>query len=284
MFVQIESIWVYPIKSCGPVALTQATVEPAGLRLDRRWMLVDADGVFMSQRTLPRMASLKVALLHDGALSVADADLRTLTVEPDASSGAAVTVTVWDDTFEAAHVSDAADHFFSRALGQPCRLVRLPSPDARPIRWPDEAPQDAGQDTSRHVSFADAFPTLVAAAESLDLLNASLDHPVTMARFRPNIVVSGASAFDEDRWAALRADDGFSLSCVKPCSRCSLVNVDPDRAEDDGPEPLRTLARLHTLQLNPEKRRVIFGQNCVHSGPSLIHVGQRLEIIYNDKT
>jgi uncharacterized protein YcbX len=230
------------------------------------------------------MATLKVTILHNNTLSVTDADLRTLTIDLDTSSGAAVTVTVWDDTFEAAHVSDAADHFFSRALGQPCRLVRLPSPDARPIRWPDEAPQDAGQDASRHVSFADGFPSLVAAAESLDLLNASLKHPVTITRFRPNIVVSGATAFDEDRWAALRADDGFTLSCVKPCARCSLVNVDPDRAEDDGPEPLRTLARLHTIQVAPQKQRVIFGQNCVHSGPSVIKVGQRLEIIYNDKT
>lgn len=273
MHVTIEQLYIYPIKSCGGVALTRAEVEPGGLALDRRWMLVDAQGGFLSQRAHPAMAALHVALTDD-ALLITDAAGRTLTVGHEEASGALIQTTVWDDTFDAAHVAEAADSFFSEALGLDARLVRMPRQDARPITWPDAPVDDAGQ----HVGFADAFPSLVTTAASLDALNARLTAPVDQRRFRPNIVVSGAlGAFDEDTWERLTTEDGaITLRAVKPCARCLMVNVDPDAASSDGPQTLAALAALHTVQLSPTKQRVIFGQNCVHIGRGALRVGQRL--------
>lgn len=274
MHVTVEQLSIYPIKSCAGVALTRADVEPSGLKLDRRWMLVDAQGGFLSQRAHPAMAALRVAL-DDDALRVTDARGRALSIGHEEASGLSIQTTVWDDTFEAAHVRDAADRFFSEALGLDARLVRLPSPHARPITWPDDARVD---DAGQHVSFADGFPSLLTTAASLDALNARLPSPVDQRRFRPNIVVSGPhGAFDEDAWDTLTTEDGaLTLRAVKPCARCLMVNIDPDAAASDGPHTLAALAALHTVALTPTKHRVIFGQNCVHIGRGALAVGQRL--------
>jgi uncharacterized protein YcbX len=274
MYVTITQLHTYPIKSCAGVTLARADVEPSGLKFDRRWMLVDAQGGFLSQRSHPAMAALRVALDED-ALRVTDARGCALAIGYEETSGASIQTTVWDDTLPAAHVSEAADRFFSEALGLEARLVRLPSPDARPITWPDDAPvEDAG----RYVGFADGFPSLLTTAASLDALNARLPSPVDQRRFRPNIVVSGAhSAFDEDSWDTLTTEDGaLALRTVKPCARCLMVNIDPDAAASDGPHTLAALAALHTVQLTPTTQRVIFGQNCVHIGQGELFVGQRL--------
>jgi uncharacterized protein len=274
MLVQIESLWVYPIKSCGGVRLDAVRALPSGFERDRRWMLADQHGAFMSQRALPHMASLAVSLDAAG-VTVRDADGHTLHVEDDAVSGRLIPVQIWEDTLDAAHVSDAADAFFSRALGQPCHLVRMPD-DARPIRWPDDVVPGAGQ----HVGFADGFPSLLTTTASLDALNAALDAPVQMLRFRPNIVVSGELApFAEDGWDTLSAEDGLDLRCVKPCARCLMINIDPATATSDGAEPLRTLARLHTVEVAPNKQRVVFGQNCAHVGQGTLRVGQTLRVL-----
>lgn len=275
MLVQIASLWVYPIKSCGGVRLDAVHALPSGFARDRRWMLADRHGAFMSQRALPHMASLAVSL-DDAGVTVRDAQGHTLHVEDDATSGRLIPVQIWEDTLEAAHVSDEADAFFSRALGQPCHLVRMPE-GARPIRWPDEAPAGAGQ----HVGFADGFPSLLTTTASLDALNAALDAPVQMQRFRPNIVVSGddLTPFAEDDWGWIIADHDLSLRCVKPCARCLMINIDPTTATSDGAEPLRTLARLHTVEVAPNKQRVIFGQNCAHVGQGTLRVGQTLRVL-----
>lgn len=259
--LRVAALHHYPVKSLGGGQQDSALVTRRGLAGDRRWLVTTPEGRFVTRRELPAMA-LIVAGHRSGALALHHVDGASLLVaEPDAST-LRQTVTVWGDRIEALAAGAEADAWLSACLGRPLRLFHM---DASSQRSVDPAYGAAGDE----VSFADGFPLLVTTVESLAALNARLDSAITMARFRPNIVLEGAdTAFAEDDWQALRIGD-LRLRVVKPCTRCVITTQDPDTGTAEGMEPLRTLRAMGRVW----NRQPIFGQNAIPDGEGTIAVG-----------
>lgn len=230
---------------------------------DRRWMLVDDDGLVLTQRTQPRMVLIVPRLAGDDLLVDAP-DMPSLRIRSWAGEGEWVPVRIWNDDLRAPHPDRKYSDWFSSFLGQSYRLVHLPDAVVRPVEAPyDEAPW--------RVSLADAYPLLMLGQASLDLLNEKLDAPVTMERFRPNLVVAGSAAHEEDTWTGVRVGD-VELATVKQCARCAIPLIDPATATP-GKEPLRTLARYRKVG-----EKVKFGQNTLVVTPGLLRVGEAIEV------
>ena len=237
----VSGLFVHPVKSCAGVALREARLMDTGLDLDRAWMVVDAEGRFVTQREQPRMALvrpqikvLEVVLRAPGMLAL---HLGINEVEKPAR------VQVWGDALDAWDMGDVAGQWFSDFLGQPgLRLVRF-DPEATRLaskQWTGEV--------EAPIEFADGFPLLVVGESSLAELNQRLaaagDAAVGIERFRPNIVLAGLQAHDEDRLHELRiatAEGEVVLRLVKPCPRCPIPNVDPASGQSS-PEVLQTLS------------------------------------------
>ena len=252
---RVAELRVYPIKSLGGVRLERATIGDLGFAGDRRWMLVDDDGVFYTQRALPRMA-LVHATPSDGGVHVTAPGQEALTVAPPPPGTTRRRVRVWADVVDAETYGGDVDAWFSEALGRPAHLVYMPDDVRRRVD-----PTYAGPDD--RAAFADAFPVLIVSRESLADLNAHLvahgAGAVGMERFRPNVVVEGVDApFAEDGWRDVSLGSA-ALRVVKPCARCVLTTVDPatGRASARG-EPLRTLAMYRRRGEN-----VFFAQNAL---------------------
>ena len=269
----IARLFVHPVKSCAGTEVREALLTEAGLELDRAWMVVDAQGVFLTQRTLPRMALVRPEVAGN-ALVLRAPDMPQLRLEVQAAQAAA-TVTVWKDTVPAWDAGDAAARWFSAFLGQPCRLVRF-DPAHRRLSSRDwtgglEAPN----------RFSDGFPVLVASEASLDDLNQRLQAAghaaVGMERFRPNVVLGGVGAFDEDRVESIRIGTGAGqeaqLQLVKPCARCPIPDIDPATAQSS-PEVGDMLRRYRQ-----DKRldgAITFGMNAIvrQGAGQVLRVGQ----------
>lgn len=226
---QITRLFVYPIKSCAGVELQESVLTETGLDLDRAWMVVDDKGVFVSQRELPRMALIRPQLRHYDVVLRAPGMLA-LHLEIDAVEQP-VTVRLWCDEVKAYDMGDIAAQWFSDFLGRKLRLVRF-DPDHRRLSSLDwtggiEAPNQ----------FADGYPLLVLSQASLDQFNEKLaaagQAPVGIERFRPNVVLSGLQAHDEDQVDVLHiaAQEEVQLKPVKPCPRCPIPNIDPATAQ-----------------------------------------------------
>ena len=263
----LSQIWIYPIKSLGGISLQSAVPERRGLRYDRRWMLVDENGRFVSQREIPQMALLSTAIdasnlsvfwkndpskKIDIPLQINPLELPKLQVE------------VWSDRMAARVLPDAFNTWFSENLGQNLRLVYMPDTTRRRA---DGRYAPAGH----HVSFADGFPYLIVGQASLDELNRRLEQPLPMNRFRPNFVFTGGDPFEEDDWSAFSIDQQAFLG-VKPCARCSITTTDQETAER-AVEPLKTLATFRK-----SGNRILFGQNVVWLGAEagLVQVGDAI--------
>lgn len=272
---RIASLHLYPVKSCAGLALGEAELLPTGLDLDRAWMVVDENGRMLTQRQLPRLALVQPQMRHQAVLLRAPGmlplHLRADTVEEPTR------VQVWDDIVRAFDMGALAAQWFSDFLGRPARLVRF---DPDETRQPDP---DWAAGTTVGPEFADGFPLLVASTASLTALNERLAEagaePVTMARFRPNLVLDGLLAFDEDLLGDLfiETDSGsLHLRLTKPCVRCSVPNVDPATAET-GSEPGRTLA---TFRADARVQGgITFGMNAVVLGGAgaRLRVGQAVD-------
>ncbi|WP_030023677.1 MOSC domain-containing protein [Streptomyces monomycini] len=268
----LQAIHRYPVKSVAGSGPGEAVVEPWGLAGDRRWMLVDSELRFISQRARPRLATAAAAELPDGGVRLTAPDMPPLTVgvpEP----GATVTVKVWVDKVEAVPASGAAAEWFSTYLGAPVRLVHLDEPARR--RPTDPAYARPGET----VSFADGFPLHLTTTASLDALNALVaqgDHaqegPLPMNRFRPNVVVDGTAPWDEDAWQRIRIGE-VVFRVVKPCGRC-LMTITDQRTGQRGKEPLRTLARHRRVG-----NQLLFGQNLIPEGTGTLRVGDPFEVL-----
>jgi uncharacterized protein YcbX len=263
--LRLSAINVYPLKSGGGLAQTSWDVDTFGLRYDRRWMLVDDGGVFLSQREHPRLALIRPELEPDRLVLRAPgaADLE-LPLRP---SGSDLTVTVWAGETRGRLVSAGADRWFTAFLGIACRLVHMPEDVVRPVR-PDYA-----HDGER-TSFTDGFPFLLISDASLEDLNRRLAAPVPMNRFRPNLVVAGAEPFAEDGWRRIRMGQ-LTFRVSKPCPRCVMTTVDQASGISSGTEPLRTLAGFRR---NAEGQ-VDFGQNLLHAGTGRLEVGMTVELL-----
>lgn len=255
--MNIHSLYLYPVKSLAGIPVTSFTLDDFGPVGDRRWMIVDADQRFVTQRSHPELARISTRFEgEDVVISIPGEGDFTLTPGTGRRE-----VGVWKDQVQAVSGPDMASDALSRYCGKSVYFVYMRDDVFRRVD-PDWVP------AYRRVSFADGFPFLVTNQASLEELNSRLEHPVGMDRFRPNIVVSGAGPWDEDRWTTLVSGD-VTLSLVKPCSRCILTTVDPETGvrSPDG-QPLKTLA---TYRRTPDG--VIFGANGVHLCEGTLAVG-----------
>ena len=262
--VTVSSLRVYPVKSASGIAVPRARVGDRGFVRDRRWMLVDADGEFITQRSHPKLALILVRL--DGRrMRLERPDAEPLEVPATLAAGERIEVTVWGDRCEALACGEGADAWFSGYLGIECRLVFMPDTSRRPVDPEHGSSGDI-------VSFADGYPFLLIEQASLDDLNARLDQPVPMDRFRPNIVVAGTKPFAADGWKRLRIGQ-VTFRVAKPCARCVVTTVDQSTGQK-GREPLQTLAGYRQ-----RKNKVLFGQNLIQETRGEVRVGDRVEIV-----
>lgn len=269
--MKLTAINLYPVKSLAGISLKEATAEKRGLEYDRRWMLTDAGGMFLSQRELPEMALLQPSI-ENGHLLIRHLGkpLVPLSIPLDpASYGEPRRVTIWDDTCAAVHVSEDADAWFCEALNATCHLVYMPDNSVRPISPEYALPGDM-------VSFADGYPFLIIGEPSMAFLNSKLETPLSIRRFRPNFVFSGNAAHEEDEWKS------FSIGSVrfrgtKPCARCQIPTIDPETSIQ-GKEPSATLAKYRRFG-----HKINFGMNvCLDGAPGVVRVGE--EVVVHEKT
>jgi len=232
-----------------------------GFRCDRRWMIVDGSGTFVTQRELPQLALVSTALDAD-QLRLTAPGRPELVLPLEYEGGPAREVQVWQDyTVAAPH--EAGSAWFSDYLGSPHELVYMPEQQRRQVNPARALPDDI-------VSFADAYPFLLLSEASLADLNSRLEVSITMERFRPNIVISGCEPFAEDGYARARIGE-ISFRGPKRCERCVVTTVDPMTGER-GREPLRTLA-----QYRVEDQKIWFGMNLIHDNTGALRVGDAVE-------
>ena len=260
--VTLSGLYVYPIKSCAGISFQSADLSATGLRHDRRWMLVDETGEFMSQRTHPRMALISVRFVPDGMI-VSAPDMHELEIPLCPQAGDSMDVRVWGDTNRGVLVSEEANRWFTQFLEFPCRLVRKPDDDLRLV---DSSFAESGD----QVGFADGFAFLLISEASLGDLNGRLEDPLPMNRFRPNFVIRGCGPYAEDGWSRLRIG-GVSFRVAEPCPRCAITTVD-QRTGARGKEPLRTLATYRRSE-----GEVFFGRNLIHDALGTVRVGDPVE-------
>ncbi len=303
--MHISEINIYPIKSLKGISLDTATVEERGLQYDRRWMLTDTDGVFLTQREFPRMATISVWIEEDGSGLGVAADRfgeAFIPLLPDTENKQHVTI--WQSICVGEIYGGALNEWFSDVLGTNCQLVYMPDDTRRSVN----KRFDRGDEV---VSFADGYPLMVLSEASLADLNARLAanaelpprplppprprnastpplaggelnstppkqggglfEPLPMKRFRPNLVVSGSNAFAEDEWKQIRVGDAVFRS-TKPCERCVITTVDEAKGEFAGKEPLKTLASYRMAKdVMPDRCDSLgVGTNAVLFGQNLI--------------
>jgi uncharacterized protein len=257
--VSINALFVHPLKSCARIAVDSAPVTETGLEWDRQWMVVDADGVFVSQRETPRLALVK-PILRANDLVLRAPGMLALHLALDAAEGD-TRVRVWNDEVQACDMGDLAAQWFSDYLGRRVRLARFdPEVDrASDPRWTG--------DSRALTAFADAFALLMVSSASLDELNRRLlargGAAVESDRFRPNLVIDGVDAHGEDWIDRITLDSGdgpIVLRLVKPCARCSIPDVDPQRGVPDHAVGAELAAYRADARLNGQ---VTFGMNAI---------------------
>ena len=265
---RVAALYVHPVKSLGGVSVPSFDVGEFGPVGDRRWMLVDDDGTFMTQRTDARLALVRPALDGEfpGAFALHAPGLEPLRIGAPPADAPRRRVRVWDDVVEGAASPDAVDEWLTEALRRVCHLVYMPDDVWRQVDPTYAGPRD-------RTSFTDAFPLLVLSRESVADLNGRLAAkgvaPVDERRFRANVVVEGTGRpFAEDDWGDVRMG-GAAVRVVKPCARCVVTTIDPDTAEASGRgEPLRTIAEYRT-----RNGKAMFAQNALVSATGTIAVG-----------
>lgn len=262
--MKLAGLWCYPVKSCAGIPLSRAGVGQRGILFDRQWMLVDGGGRFVTQRQHPRMALIQPRL-EAGALVLEAPGREPLSVPLDPGTGRTVSVQIWQDRCDAAAVDGAADRWFSEFLGLAVRLVFLPRDRRRAVSPEFALPGD-------EVGFADGFPFLLIGAGSLADLGERMGTTLSVRRFRPNLLITGAPPYAEDRWARVRIGE-LVFRVAKPCSRCVITTVDPQTGVRD----LDTLGALRRYR--QRGNRVYFGQNLIHDSPGELALGDDVVVI-----
>lgn len=267
--MRLESLWIYPIKGARGIALERVAVQAAGFESDRRWMIVNSQGQFMTQRQHPQLARLEVAIAPEG-LGLSFGGNPAPVLIPLEPTGAECPVQVWRTQTIGLDQGKAIAQWLSHCLETPCRLVAQSPHHPRPT---DPAYAPGGQ-----VSFADGYPVLLTNTASLRDLNerirANQGQPVGMERFRPNLVVESGQPFGEDQWRSLRIG-GVVLKAVKGCDRCIVTTTDQQTGvRDPHKEPLKTLTTFRQRQ-----GKLYFGENLVPQSEGVIQVGDRVEIL-----
>lgn len=258
--MRVELLSIYPLKSGRAVALDAARVTREGLAGDRQYMVVDDEGVFVTQREHPKMARVSLETEGEGGVVSFDGASAAL-VFGDTS----VPATVWGDAVVGQDCGDAAAALLSRALDHPVRLLKKDPSFDRPV---DPRHASAGD----VVSFADGFPLLVASRSSFDDVARRVAAPIDVGCFRANVVIDGAPAFDEDTWTRVRIGE-VTFAVVKPCSRCLMVDLD-QRTGEKAADVLKTLAAFRRVG-----HRVMFGQNVIPRSFGTVRVGDPVTVL-----
>ena len=264
--MRLAGIRIYPVKSCGGIPVASAVLEPRGFAGDRRYMLVDERGRFLTQREHPRMATVRV---HgaDGGWVVEAPGQGTLSLPASLPSGPQRAATVWGDNLRLTEADPAVNQWFTDALAMPCRLLNMSEAHLRRLK------PGRGRDGDQ-VSLADGAPVLLTATASLAQLNERLPRPVGMVNFRPNLIAETVTPFEEDHWGRIRVGE-VELDVGWACTRCVLTTIDPETAEKDpDEEPIRT---LKTFRRGPEG--VMFGQNLIPRRLGTVRVGDPIDIL-----
>jgi uncharacterized protein YcbX len=261
----VSSLIYYPIKACRGFEIESATIERMGLQHDRRMMVVTPEGEFLTQREFPRLALVNPKLV-DGTLELSAPNYESIQVDIQ-TSGTPWLVNVWKSRgVQAIDQGEEAATWFSEWLGTAVRLVHIADGYKRLVNESYAVHEDD------HTGFADGYPILLTSEEGLEDLNAHLESPVPMNRFRPNIVVKGCDPFEEDRWNRIRIGD-VELAVVKPCARCEVTTIDKETLERKK-EPLKTLGKYRKQKLG-----AIFGQNVIPLNGGSIRLGMNVEIL-----
>lgn len=262
--MRLLEIHRHPVKSFAGERLDVAALHDLGVKGDRRFMLVDANGRFISAREVPSLLHWRAFWQDDAGLRLVAPSGQTHQVQRGA---ARLDVTVWDDTFPAELCGAETQDWLSAQLNMPARLVFVPDPSPRAVDPKYGRPGDM-------VSFADGYPILVVSDASLRELEARVGAAVSMRRFRPNLVISADLPHAEDRWQRLRVGD-CELELVKPCVRCVLTTIDPDTAEPHPErEPLKSL-----IGYRRGPKGVTFGMNALVRRGGVIRVHDPVELL-----
>jgi uncharacterized protein len=274
--VRVAALFIHPLKSAAPVSVATMHLDDMGAIDDRRWLLVDARGRAITQRDVPRLALVHALVEGIGTtreLVLRAPELAELRVAASAH-GPPRRVDVWGDEVEAHDLGDAAAEWCRAATGRACRLVRMADHAQRPL-----AAKYAGavDPAGRRVAFTDGAPLLLLGQASVDALSARLagqgSATLGVERFRPNVLISGIEAHEEDDWAMIAIGD-VRCGVGSSCSRCVVTTVDQVSGRRAGPEPLRTLAGYRA-----RGNDVMFGVNATNEAGGTIHVGDRIEVI-----
>lgn len=262
----ITQLHIYPVKSLAGIAVQEALVTERGFQHDRRWLLINENNRFLTQRELGALALLQTEITAEYLLisHKIKPELGILQVPLQTNSSERFTVQIWDDFCDALAVDKDADAWLSTALESKTRLVYLPDDSPRQVE-PERV------QLPMNVSFADAYPFLLVGENSLADLNARLAEPVPMNRFRPNLVFAGGAPYQEDTWSDLLIG-GVPFRGIKPCGRCILTTTDQDTGlRHKGGDPLKTLATYRS-----QGNKVLFGMNLITLGAGIIKVGDEL--------
>jgi uncharacterized protein len=280
--MKISHLYIYPVKSCRGISLTKTVVLDEGLANDRRWMIVDPAGRFITQRECPQMARLVTALDSNTALTLtwAGADGSVLpdsanVVVAAAESGPMTPVQVWNYIDEAIDCGEPAAQFLTQCLGRPARLVQFSPQKIRTCN------KEWTGDLNGRTHFSDGYPILVLGQESVNDLAARMgDASITTDRFRPNIVVTDINAYEEDFIAEIVSDAPLKLKLVKPCPRCSMPRVDQKTGRVSLSDPT---AELATFRYHDKAGEAVLGMNALASAGqgTILRVGQSLEAVYD---
>jgi uncharacterized protein len=259
----ISEIWLYPIKSLSGIKVDTANVLGKGLEGDRRFMLVDENNTFMTQRVFPQMALFSVSMEGKTICVKSKSKSQEILIIPhETQIGNRIKTHVWNNEIEVVEANPTYSQWFSEALKMNCKLVYFPEENPRRVD-----PKNVKDD--HHVSLADAYPYLIIGNQSLSDLNQRVGSQLSMRRFRPNFVFDGTAPYEEDEWEGISIGS-VKFAGVKPCGRCALPNVDPDSGEK-GEEPLRTLALYRRQNGN-----IIFGLNVIALNYGTVRKGDEI--------
>lgn len=278
--MKISEINIYPIKSLGGISVKKSIVEDRGLQYDRRYLLVDENGKFLTQREHSKMALIDVEVNKNG-LKVSTDGFKNLEIPKDFGEGEIVNVQIWKSFCDALVAETEINNWFSEVLNMNCRLVQMPASTRRQIN----VKFNMGNEI---VSFADGYPILIIGENSLTDLNSKLNKQIPMNRFRPNLVVKDSEAFAENSWKKIKIGNTIFRS-TKPCARCVVTTIDQETGISDTQEPLRTLAKYRKSsdvipnefeELGLNKNDVLFGQNLVAENfGEIIKVGDEIRLV-----
>jgi uncharacterized protein len=265
--LRISELYIYPVKSLGGIAVSAAQLTDRGFQYDRRWMLVDEQNQFLTQRQYPQMALLQTGITTNGIeVYHKNNPVERISIPLAADENEKYTVKIWDDWCEALTISKQINEWFSDMLQAPCRLVFMPDDALRKVDM-----RYAVHSTDI-TNFSDGYPLLVISQASLDDLNRRLESPLPMDRFRPNIVITGANPYEEDEMEEFIIGD-MHFYGVKLCSRCMITTIN-QQSIVKGKEPLKTLATYRMMNNN-----IYFGQNILYNKTGIVKTGDPIRVV-----